>query len=81
MCFCHNPYFNRWFSAIAIKTRFIKFLKGHNPYFNRWFSAIINGKDRFSEETSHNPYFNRWFSAIDKKITYILSKTMSQSLF
>ena len=37
----HNPYFNRWFSAIEDckigryheKTR-------HNPYFNRWFSAI-----------------------------------------
>ena len=38
--YCHNPYFNRWFSAI----RLIKFLiveaLSHNPYFNRWFSAI-----------------------------------------
>ena len=36
----HNPYFNRWFSAIekiySSKTNEI----GHNPYFNRWFSAI-----------------------------------------
>ena len=36
----HNPYFNRWFSAIEewemIGIRF----QGHNPYFNRWFSAI-----------------------------------------
>ena len=37
----HNPYFNRWFSAIdktdiAYKIR----STGHNPYFNRWFSAI-----------------------------------------
>ena len=37
----HNPYFNRWFSAIGIFQ-----LEGaageecHNPYFNRWFSAI-----------------------------------------
>ena len=37
----HNPYFNRWFSAIK------KYLdtpitdeECHNPYFNRWFSAI-----------------------------------------
>ena len=37
----HNPYFNRWFSAIKC----IVFLKtpktSHNPYFNRWFSAIL----------------------------------------
>ena len=39
--FGHNPYFNRWFSAIwrvilgyKLKNR------RHNPYFNRWFSAI-----------------------------------------
>ena len=36
----HNPYFNRWFSAIKLAKR-IKLLKNsHNPYFNRWFSAI-----------------------------------------
>ena len=36
----HNPYFNRWFSAI--KSQAIVTDKGvsHNPYFNRWFSAI-----------------------------------------
>ena len=36
----HNPYFNRWFSAIKEKDNgeFAKI--GHNPYFNRWFSAI-----------------------------------------
>ena len=37
----HNPYFNRWFSAIN-QYRLIKISDyGHNPYFNRWFSAII----------------------------------------
>ena len=60
----HNPYFNRWFSAIKEFTKFIVWMGRHNPYFNRWFSAIdelsIN-KERF---LSHNPYFNRWFSAI-----------------
>ena len=38
----HNPYFNRWFSAIwtgGIMS--ILTYKSHNPYFNRWFSAII----------------------------------------
>ena len=37
---CHNPYFNRWFSAIETED-FISLKKCcHNPYFNRWFSAI-----------------------------------------
>ena len=38
---CHNPYFNRWFSAIRnISTINLMDLECHNPYFNRWFSAI-----------------------------------------
>ena len=37
---CHNPYFNRWFSAINIKTAVKQLKTRHNPYFNRWFSAI-----------------------------------------
>ena len=38
---CHNPYFNRWFSAIIDKFNGIfHLLVSHNPYFNRWFSAI-----------------------------------------
>ena len=36
----HNPYFNRWFSAIYIINLFLKINGCHNPYFNRWFSAI-----------------------------------------
>ena len=36
----HNPYFNRWFSAIGDMHRRTISEKGHNPYFNRWFSAI-----------------------------------------
>ena len=36
----HNPYFNRWFSAIGLKMLKEEFLVGHNPYFNRWFSAM-----------------------------------------
>ena len=36
----HNPYFNRWFSAIE-RRELNNIRKGcHNPYFNRWFSAI-----------------------------------------
>ena len=37
----HNPYFNRWFSAMIKQvTLDIFYRDGHNPYFNRWFSAI-----------------------------------------
>ena len=36
----HNPYFNRWFSAIFKGVLKDFNLKSHNPYFNRWFSAI-----------------------------------------
>ena len=37
----HNPYFNRWFSAIAhIHKKDSTIPISHNPYFNRWFSAI-----------------------------------------
>ena len=37
---CHNPYFNRWFSAILLQLSFLFSFKSHNPYFNRWFSAM-----------------------------------------
>ena len=41
----HNPYFNRWFSAISFSYTSNKHLfKSHNPYFNRWFSAIYTSK-------------------------------------
>ena len=42
----HNPYFNRWFSAI--KRNILKLMGeiGHNPYFNRWFSAILIGDEK-----------------------------------
>ena len=36
----HNPYFNRWFSAISKRTFYKSIKYCHNPYFNRWFSAI-----------------------------------------
>ena len=36
----HNPYFNRWFSAIKKMTYDDIAEYSHNPYFNRWFSAI-----------------------------------------
>ena len=60
----HNPYFNRWFSAI---------LKDFNLK-NDEIVTILILIDGFlqqcikicilSKKISHNPYFNRWFSAI-----------------
>ena len=38
----HNPYFNRWFSAIPSHGFLKNPYHSHNPYFNRWFSAIMN---------------------------------------
>ena len=37
----HNPYFNRWFSAILKNGLVAVPVESHNPYFNRWFSAIF----------------------------------------
>ena len=63
--YCHNPYFNRWFSAICFARPIAVYdYEGHNPYFNRWFSAIIIVINWNANRQSHNPYFNRWFSAI-----------------
>ena len=62
----HNPYFNRWFSAM-IDIKNLRVAKNcHNPYFNRWFSAIKVMNVKQYSESCHNPYFNRWFSAIMK---------------
>ena len=47
----HNPYFNRWFSAISDIIKIPFMWSGHNPYFNRWFSAIYG-------YIKNNPYKN-----------------------
>ena len=60
----HNPYFNRWFSAIITNNRKLTAYQSHNPYFNRWFSAILVDDSIPGYSTRHNPYFNRWFSAM-----------------
>ena len=46
----HNPYFNRWFSAIEEKVVRMLIYGSHNPYFNRWFSAIQTKFARFDLE-------------------------------
>ena len=60
----HNPYFNRWFSAIKdVKICLLKLFVT--------ILILIDGFLQYSQdvidvifEDSHNPYFNRWFSAI-----------------
>ena len=44
----HNPYFNRWFSAITNQSR-PPYHRCHNPYFNRWFSAIMGTLGVFND--------------------------------
>ena len=76
----HNPYFNRWFSAMLSFIVMVLKLVSHNPYFNRWFSAIEYDGLLDDFNLSHNPYFNRWFSAIEA-LSGIFHLIRSQSLF
>ena len=64
----HNPYFNRWFSAIpdglidvlnAQKVTILILIDGFLQWDIKTFKELYKG--------SHNPYFNRWFSAIIKR--------------
>ena len=69
---CHNPYFNRWFSAMT-KNLYQK------PYeISVTILILIDGflqygtqKGNIKPDCCHNPYFNRWFSAIDKYVPLI----------
>ena len=61
---CHNPYFNRWFSAIQENKKGI-------IYIGVTILILIDGFLQFKHyeniptlHKGHNPYFNRWFSAI-----------------
>ena len=79
---CHNPYFNRWFSAILD-------IKMHYSEKDKvTILILIDGFLQFNMNISsgfycygHNPYFNRWFSAIKQESTKKELKRMSQSLF
>ena len=61
----HNPYFNRWFSAIKKEIT-------ENLYHNDvtililidGFLQLYTMNNILIYNNSHNPYFNRWFSAI-----------------
>ena len=77
----HNPYFNRWFSAIFDME--IKFPNRfcHNPYSIDGFLQLqIHGWMKMNLKC-HNPYFNRWFSAILYVDVFKCRLQESQSLF
>ncbi len=79
---CHNPYFNRWFSAIEP-------MSDNDTIVNVvTILILIDGFLQFVYKLcllcvvfSHNPYFNRWFSAIDIDEKYHCDFDLSQSLF
>ena len=50
----HNPYFNRWFSAIDENGLTKVRLQSHNPYFNRWFSAMLHLEPMNKEDESQS---------------------------
>ena len=63
--YSHNPYFNRWFSAIFFQKN------SYQTITKVTILILIDGFLQFVINTTiiipslgHNPYFNRWFSAI-----------------
>ena len=78
----HNPYFNRWFSAIKNWSRCNEF------QFYVTILILIDGflqsdkrSGKMRELQGHNPYFNRWFSAICLNESLYEQLRESQSLF
>ena len=77
----HNPYFNRWFSAIG-------YIKNSFSYTSVTILILIDGFLQYNENIivnrwfqRHNPYFNRWFSAITEFLNKYVPLIGSQSLF
>ena len=63
--YSHNPYFNRWFSAIGSLTRIPSSQKSVTILILiDGFLQLIMDIQLKGKKVSHNPYFNRWFSAI-----------------
>ena len=63
----HNPYFNRWFSAITyIKGETGKEIDVTILILIDGFLQSLETEDFISLKQCHNPYFNRWFSAITR---------------
>ena len=64
----HNPYFNRWFSAIIWKKTFLGSFLVTILILIDGFLQYNQKKDNKKAKEGHNPYFNRWFSAINKQL-------------
>ena len=78
----HNPYFNRWFSAIEDTDFPNESYTGHNPYFNRWFSAIYNkGEIKLNRIRVTILILIDGFLQYSEKDMIISIKKESQSLF
>ena len=66
---CHNPYFNRWFSAILILIMVAIIISGVTILILiDGFLQLRKGSDFDGKCGGHNPYFNRWFSAIERTL-------------
>ena len=78
----HNPYFNRWFSAIKNKLdilmhyRVVTILILIDGFLQWWILKRLGHRNN-----SHNPYFNRWFSAMESRLCKLRAERLSQSLF
>ena len=78
----HNPYFNRWFSAINC------YAVNNEVVYGVTILILIDGFlqcicecNNNTIKNRHNPYFNRWFSAIKEYVSLDQPLFMSQSLF
>ena len=70
---CHNPYFNRWFSAI--KSSHIIILMEQQVTILILIDGFLQYRPNIRilmQIYSHNPYFNRWFSAISSRYTGLM---------
>ena len=77
----HNPYFNRWFSAIQSEKKEGKSYAVTILILIDGFLQLIMQREKANQIVCHNPYFNRWFSAISEIQFNELSIDESQSLF
>ncbi len=77
----HNPYFNRWFSAMSDDDNIVNVNGVTILILIDGFLQSKKSKDCKEMQSSHNPYFNRWFSAIKIKYDKRLFWEVSQSLF
>ena len=62
----HNPYFNRWFSAMEQLFLHLQLIQVTILILIDGFLQCVKVVKRSDNRSCHNPYFNRWFSAISR---------------